>query len=233
MADKQHLVVLTGAGVSAESGLSTFRDAGGLWEGYDIMEVASPEGWDKDPETVLCFYNERRKAARQAQPNLAHRLLAQLEDYYEVTVITQNVDDLHERGGSSKVIHLHGRLDQCRSTANPNLIYDIEGDELNLGDTCELGSQLRPHIVWFGEMVPMFETAAAEAATADIFVIIGTSLVVYPASGLVHYVPRDKPKYIIDPNIPPVDTIPNLTKIPLPATSGTQQLFDMLTGLSK
>ena len=226
---KPKLVVLTGAGISAESGISTFRDSGGLWEGYDVMEVASPEGWEADPKMVLDFYNQRRKAARKAQPNLAHKLLAQLEAFYNVVVITQNVDDLHEQGGSSHVIHLHGKLGQSRSTAKASLVYDIDGPELNWGDTCELGSQLRPNIVWFGEMVPLLDTAADLARQADIFAVIGTSLIVYPAAGLIHYVPRDCDKYIIDPKMPVVADLPNLYKIEKPATSGTQELYDLLT----
>ena len=227
-AEKPRLVVLTGAGISAESGISTFRDSGGLWEGYDVMEVASPEGWEADPKVVLEFYNQRRIAAKKAVPNLAHKLLAELEAFYNVVVITQNVDDLHERGGSSHVIHLHGELNKCRSTARSSLVYDIEGTELNWGDTCELGSQLRPNIVWFGEMVPLLETAAEFAKQADIFAVIGTSLVVYPAASLIHYVPRDSSIYIIDPNMPTVAETPNLFKIEEPATIGTQELYDLL-----
>ena len=225
---KLNLVVLTGAGISAESGISTFRDSGGLWEGYDVMEVASPEGWDADPKMVLEFYNQRRLAARKAEPNLAHKLLAQLEVFYNVVVITQNVDNLHEQGGSSHVIHLHGELGQSRSTARASLVYDIEGTELNWGDTCELGSQLRPNIVWFGEMVPLLDTAAEYARQADVFAVIGTSLVVYPAAGLIHYVPEDTPIYIIDPKMPTVSDSPNLFKIEKPATTGTQDMYDIL-----
>ncbi len=228
MPGKKKLVVLTGAGISAESGLSTFRDAGGLWEGYDVMEVASPEGWEANPQMVLEFYNQRRKAANMARPNLAHQLLGQLEAFFEVTIITQNVDNLHEKGGSSRVIHLHGELNKCRSTARSSLVYDIEGDELNLGDTCELGSQLRPHIVWFGEMVPLLDTAAKYAKKADIFAVIGTSLVVYPAAGLIHYVPKGTPMFIIDPNMPAVGTIPNLYRIEKPATTGTREMYNIL-----
>ncbi len=202
------LVVLSGAGVSAESGIRTFRDAGGLWEGYDVMEVASPEGWARNPELVLQFYNERRKQALTAEPNEGHRIIAELEKYFMVTVITQNVDNLHEKAGSSHVIHLHGELFKARSTVDPSLIYDIEGWELNIGDKCEKGSQLRPHIVWFGEMVPMMDVAVEETMTADIFIIIGTSLQVYPAAGLLSYVARDVPVFIIDPNMPPVAARP-------------------------
>lgn len=226
--NRQKLVVLTGAGVSAESGIATFRGAGGLWEGYNITEVASPEGWQANPELVLAFYNERRKALKEAKPNLAHTLLARLEEFFDVTIITQNVDDLHERGGSTNIIHLHGELGKSRSTARSSLIYEIEGTELNIGDTCELGSQLRPHIVWFGEMVPLLETAGNIARQADIFVVIGTSMVVYPAAGLIHSVPRNSPKYIIDPDMPEVGNISNIIKIEKTATEGTKELFDLL-----
>ena len=196
------IAVLTGAGVSAESGLKTFRDSGGLWEGYDIMEVATPEGWHKNPNLVLDFYNERRKQALLAKPNKAHLLLAELEKYFDVTVITQNVDDLHEKAGSTKVIHLHGELFKSRSTIDENLVYDIDGWELKWGDTCEKGSQLRPYIVWFGEMVPMMDSAISETMKADIFLVVGTSLQVYPAAGLVQYVNDHVPVFIIDPNKP-------------------------------
>lgn len=181
------LAVLTGAGISAESGLSTFRGEGGLWAGHDVTEVASPEGWSRDQSLVLEFYNQRRKEANRAQPNQAHHLLAELEKFYEVTIITQNVDDLHERGGSKKIIHLHGELSKSRSTKDPQLVYPIAGDELNIGDCCEKGSQLRPHIVWFGEMVPLLEDAAFIVSQADVLAIIGTSLLVYPAASLIHY----------------------------------------------
>ena len=199
---KKKLVVLTGAGISAESGLSTFRDANGLWEGHDVMEVASPQGWRKNPALVLDFYNQRRKSAHQVKPNPGHQALADLEKDFEVTIITQNVDNLHERAGSSRVIHLHGSLFQSRSTLDEHLVYDMESWELNLGDKCEKGSQLRPNIVWFGEMVPLMEVAAQEARKADIFMVVGTSLVVYPAAGLVHYVPQETPIYVIDPHLP-------------------------------
>jgi NAD-dependent protein deacetylase/lipoamidase len=227
---KEKLVVLTGAGISAESGISTFRDSGGLWEGYDVMEVASPEGWQADPAMVLDFYNQRRQAAIKAKPNLAHMLLARLEEYYDVTIITQNVDDLHERGGSTNVLHLHGELSQSRSTARSSLVYEIDGTELNIGDTCELGSQLRPNIVWFGEMVPLLEKAAEISKQADVFAVIGTSLVVYPAASLIHYVPRDNPIYIIDPKIPTMSAEPNIHKIEQPATIGTKEMYDLLVG---
>jgi len=225
---KQKLVVLTGAGISAESGISTFRDSGGLWEGHDVMEVASPEGWHDNPKLVLEFYNQRRRAAKNVKPNLAHILLAKLEKYYDIVIITQNVDNLHERGGSTNIIHLHGELNKSRSTARSSLIYNIEGTELNWDDTCELGSQLRPHIVWFGEMVPMLDIAAKQARQADIFVVVGTSMAVYPAAGLIHSVPRESPKYIIDPKMPITGNITNLHKIEETATVGVQKLYDKL-----
>jgi NAD-dependent deacetylase len=215
------LVVLTGAGISAESGISTFRDSGGLWEGHDVMEVASPEGWRKNRELVLDFYNQRRKQALSCKPNAAHLELARLEDHFDVTVVTQNVDNLHEKAGSSKVIHLHGELFKVRSTLDPTLIYDLDGWELKLGDKCEKGSQLRPHIVWFGEMVPMMEPAIEHTLSADIFAVIGTSLLVYPAAGLIEYTQKDIPKYIIDKQIPAVNPDPMLQKIRQPATIGT------------
>lgn len=194
------LVVLTGAGMSAESGLKTFREMGGLWEEYDVMEVASPQGWKKNMELVLRFYNERRKQLLDAQPNEGHKRLAELEKYFNVHIITQNIDDLHERGGSTKVLHLHGELKKAQSTEDPDLIYDIDGWELNPGDTCEKGSQLRPHVVWFGEPVPAIEEAAEIVKQADIFLIIGTSMYVYPAAGLIDYSPASTPIYVIDPN---------------------------------
>jgi len=190
----KHIVVLSGAGISAESGISTFRDAGGLWEGYDIRDVATPEAWNKNKALVLDFYNMRRKAALDAKPNAGHLALAELEKHFKVTVITQNVDNLHEKAGSTKVIHLHGELFKSRSTGDEKLIYDIEGWELKLGDKCEKGFQLRPHIVWFGEMVPMMDIAVEEAATADVFIVVGTSLQVYPAAGLMDYVAAESPK---------------------------------------
>jgi len=201
---KKKIVVLTGAGISAESGLKTFRDSGGLWEGYDVTQVATPEAWHKNRGLVLEFYNQRRKQAMNAKPNAGHYALADLEEYFEVTIITQNVDSLHEKAGSSKVIHLHGELSKARSTLDPSLIYELEGWELKEGDKCEKGSQLRPHIVWFGEPVPMIEVAIEEAITSDICIVAGTSLVVYPAAGLVDYVPTKAPKFIVDPKIPDI-----------------------------
>jgi NAD-dependent deacetylase len=194
------LVVLTGSGISAESGLKTFRETGGLWENYDVMEVASPEGWARNRELVLQFYNERRAQLKDALPNTAHTGLKELENDFDVIVITQNVDNLHERAGSRNVLHLHGLLTQARSTQSSDLVYDIGYGEIKMGDTCEKGYQLRPHIVWFGEAVPAIEEAASLVATADVFAVIGTSLVVYPAAGLLDYVPGNTPVFLIDPN---------------------------------
>jgi len=225
---KQTIVVLTGAGVSAESGISTFRGAGGLWEGHDIMEVASPEGYRKNPKLVLEFYNQRRKQLFEVEPNLAHTELARLEQYFNVHIITQNVDDLHERGGSTSVLHLHGELRKARSGVDENLIYDIKGRPINPGDLCEKGSQLRPHIVWFGEQVPLMPQAEKIVQQANIFIVIGTSLEVYPAAGLLYFVQSDVPKYIIDPHIPKVGGIENLTAIEEKASTGMQKLADTL-----
>jgi NAD-dependent deacetylase len=194
------LVVLTGAGMSAESGLRTFREMGGLWEEHDVYEVASPGGWQRDRSMVLRFYNERRKQLLETRPNRGHIGLVELEKDFEVWIVTQNVDDLHERAGSSRILHLHGELRKSRSTEDPNLVYDIEGWKLEEGDLCEKGSQLRPHVVWFGESVPAIEEAASVVSSADIFVIIGTSMNVYPAAGLINYVPGTAPIYVIDPN---------------------------------
>lgn len=196
------LVALTGSGISAESGLKTFRDSGGLWEGVDIASVASPEGWRKNPAMVLEFYNQRRRNALNAKPNDAHRVLADLEKYFSVTIITQNVDNLHEKAGSSDILHLHGELFKARSTVDESLIYDMEGWELKLGDTCANGSQLRPHIVWFGEPVPLMEEAVKIVIKADIFLVVGTSLAVYPAAGLLDYVKKGTPVFVVDPRIP-------------------------------
>lgn len=201
---KKKLVILSGAGISQESGLKTFRDMGGLWEQYDVTEVASPEAWRSNPELVLRFYNERRKQLWEAQPNAGHIGIAELEKWFDVEVITQNVDDLHEQAGSRKVLHLHGELRKARSTADPRLVYKLKTWELKLGDTCEKGSQLRPHIVWFGEMVTEIEKAAQIVQTADIFVVVGSSLVVFPAAGLIHYIKSGVPVFVIDPHKPEV-----------------------------
>lgn len=222
------LVVLTGAGISAESGIPTFRDAGGLWEGYRVEDVATPEAWQRNPGLVLDFYNQRRKRALEAEPNTGHKVLAELEAYFDVIIVTQNVDNLHERAGSTHVIHLHGSLFEARSTADERLVYPIEGWQLNLGDRCEKGSQLRPNIVWFGELVPRMEEAITYASQADIFLIVGTSMVVYPAAGLIHYVDRNVTKFLVDPKIPDVAGISNLTCIAEKASTGLLQLKEKL-----
>lgn len=194
------LVVLTGSGISSESGLKTFRDSGGLWEDYDVTEVASQAGWNRNMELVLRFYNERRVQLKQAIPNDGHIGLVELEKYFDVQIITQNVDNLHEKAGSKKVLHLHGILTRARSTGDPSLVYDIGYGPIQSGDRCEKGFQLRPDIVWFGEAVPAIEEAAALTNEADIFVVIGTSMVVYPAAGLIDFVPKNVPIFLIDPN---------------------------------
>ncbi len=224
----KHLVILSGAGLSAESGLRTFRDAGGLWEGYRVEDVATPEAWHKDKELVLRFYNERRKQALGAEPNDAHKSIADLEHHFHVEVITQNVDNLHERAGSNRVMHLHGELFKARSTRNPSLVYPIEGAELNLGDLCELGSQLRPHIVWFGEEVPLIPLAAEKVSQADILIIVGTSMVVYPAAGLVHYAPVGTPVYVIDPNPPAINGHFRVLPIAEKAVAGMKKVRELL-----
>ena len=224
------IVVLTGAGMSADSGLATFRDAGGLWEGYDVQEVASVHGWRKDPETVLEFYNARRRQLADAQPNAGHRALARLEASCEVTVITQNVDDLHERAGSSDVLHLHGELTKARSVENDDHVVNIGYDPIHLGDTDEQGHQLRPHIVWFGERVPMMEKAAGIMQEAELLMVIGTSLVVYPAAGLVDFAPAGIPRYLIDPARPELISLEGWTYIPRKAAQGTPELAEKLLG---
>lgn len=224
------VVVLSGAGISAESGISTFRDANGLWEGHDVMEVASPQGWQNDPSLVLDFYNKRRKQLKEVSPNSAHLALANLQEAFDVKIITQNVDDLHERAGSNQVIHLHGELLKARSTFDERLIYDWHED-IHIGDFCEQQHQLRPHIVWFGEMVPMIEKAAALVEDADYLLVVGTSMQVYPAASLVHYRKPRVPIYFIDPK-PTIDEreIDHLTVIPEKATTGVEKairyLFD-------
>ena len=224
---REHLVVFTGAGVSAESGLRTFRDGDGLWEEYRIEDVATPEAWARDPELVLRFYNERRAQVLRATPNAAHRAIAALERKFAVQVITQNIDDLHERAGSTRVLHLHGEIQKARSTLDPRLVRTINGPSLRLGDRCELGSQLRPHIVWFGEAVPMFEEAAAFMTTADRVIIVGTSLQVYPAAGLVHYAPSGIPMYLIDPAGSSISS-PHLEVLNEKASAGMPALADRL-----
>lgn len=201
---RKKLVVLTGAGVSRESGLKTFRDGDGLWEGYDIHEVATPEAWERDPLLVQRFYNERRKAVIEAEPNAGHEALVALEQYFDVFIITQNIDDLHERAGSRQVLHLHGEILKAQSALDPTLVYPIPGVELSCDEVCEHGLPLRPHVVWFGEPVPMMERAIAQVESADYFMVVGTSLAVYPAAGLLMYVPQDAPVICIDPVIPPL-----------------------------
>jgi len=223
----KNIIIITGAGISAESGLKTFRDSDGLWEGYNIEDVATPEAWERDPAMVQDFYNQRRKSVLEAQPNAAHYALAKLEEKYDVTIITQNIDDLHERAGSTRVVHLHGIITRSKSNINPNLTYPIDGWEIKMGDTCELGSQLRAHVVWFGEAVPMIETAAQLCSKADLFILVGTSLAVYPAAGLINYVPREVTKYIIDPNIPTVSNR-RIVEMPYKATIGVPMLVDEL-----
>ncbi|OJJ23354.1 NAD-dependent protein deacylase [marine bacterium AO1-C] len=226
--EKQKIVVLTGAGISAESGIKTFRDSDGLWENHDVMEVASPEGWRKDRELVLEFYNQRRTQALATKPNPGHIGLAQLEPHYDVVIVTQNIDNLHEQAGSSNIIHLHGELNKVRSTVDPNLVYEWGDKPINIGDKCEKGSQLRPHIVWFGEAVPLMEKAVMEVVDADIFMVVGTSLLVYPAAGLLDYVEGHVPKYIIDPNMPDVRPRPNLHLIEEKGSVGVPALVEKL-----
>ena len=227
---KKRLVVLTGAGVSAESGLKTFRDSDGLWEGYDIEEVATATAWKLNPALVLEFYNFRRQNVKEAIPNDAHYALAQLEEDFDVHIVTQNIDDLHERAGSTQVLHLHGEVLKMRSVKNDQLIYPIEGD-IQLGDTAEDGGQLRPHIVWFEEPVPMIEQAIQIVKKADIFMVVGTSLVVYPAAGLVNYAPWPIPKFIIDKKVPYTSSLYNLTEIEKPATEGVKKAMEFLKAL--
>lgn len=222
------IVVLTGAGISAESGIKTFRDANGLWEGHDVMEVASPNGWNKNIDLVLDFYNKRRAQLLEVQPNEGHKALVLLEDKYNVNIITQNVDDLHERTGSSNVLHLHGELLKVRSTINEELVYSWKKD-LNIGDTCDENHQLRPHIVWFGEEVPMLDKAVEITSKADILIIIGTSMQVYPAANLINYASRNIPIYFIDPK-PTIheSQYSNLTVIAEKGSTGVTKLVNEL-----
>ncbi len=224
----KQIVVLTGAGMSAESGLKTFRDANGLWEGHDVMEVASPEGWYKNKELVLEFYNQRRRQLLEVKPNIAHKLLVDIEKKYKVHIVTQNVDDLHERAGSKNVLHLHGELFKVKSVANDSLVYEWKKN-LNIGDTAEDGNQLRPDIVWFGEAVPMLDQAIEITKKADILVIIGTSMQVYPAASLIHYIPMNTFVYFIDPK-PNINenSYVNLTVIPEKASIGVEKLVKLL-----
>ena len=221
------IVVLTGAGISAESGLKTFRDANGLWEGHDVTQVASPSGWNANRNLVLDFYNKRRAQLLSVKPNKAHLALMQLEDFYNVQIITQNVDDLHERAGRSKVLHLHGELLKVRSTGNPNLIYTWTNN-LKEGDVCEDNHQLRPHIVWFGEDVPLLPKAAELCAKADVLLIVGTSMQVYPAASLIHYTKPNVPIYLVDPNPAQINNFSNINIISNTATKGVPQLVNEL-----
>jgi NAD-dependent deacetylase len=225
--DKKKLVVLTGAGVSAESGLRTFRDSDGLWEGYNIEDVATPRAWRRDAKLVLDFYNMRRRDVMAAQPNAAHYALAKLEEHYEVHIVTQNIDDLHERAGSTNVMHLHGEIMKMRSERNSMKLYPIAGD-ISIGDLADDGGQLRPHVVWFEEPVPMIEHAIPLMHAADVFVLIGTSLAVYPAAGLVDYVRDEVMKYVLDKRIPQVSRYSNVVRIEKPATEGIAELMQLL-----
>ena len=224
---KKKLVVLTGAGISAESGLKTFRDSDGLWEGYDINEVATATAWRKNPSLVLEFYNMRRRDVKAVSPNDAHLELAKLESDYDVQIVTQNIDDLHERAGSTNVLHLHGEIFKMRSEKNELLIYPVD-DFIRIGDLASDGEQLRPHIVWFEEAVPMIEEVIPIIRSADYFAIIGTSLAVYPAAGLINYAPLPIPKFIIDKRIPYTSALFNLTIIEKPATDGVKELRELL-----
>ena len=228
---KKKLVILTGAGISAESGLKTFRDSDGLWEGYNIEDVATPRAWRKDPQLVLDFYNFRRKNVLDATPNAAHYGLTELEKDFDVTIITQNIDDLHERAGSTNILHLHGEILKMRSERDPELIYPVTGD-IRLGDKAEDGSQLRPHIVWFEEPVPMMELAVPIVNRADLFVVVGTSLVVYPAAGLVNYTRQGIPLFVLDKKLPYIPDNGFLTCIEKPATEGISLLRSKLTHFS-
>jgi NAD-dependent deacetylase len=228
MGGKKRLVVLSGAGVSAESGIRTFRDSGGLWEGHDVMEVASPEGWYRNQNLVQNFYNQRRKQAIECQPNQAHLILASLEEFFEVDIITQNVDQLHERAGSTRVLHLHGELSKAQSSVDSSLVYDLDSWEIKTGDLCEKGSQLRPFIVWFGEPVPMMIPAITLAKKSDFFLVIGTSLQVYPAAGLLDYVPDQAKIFLVDPNVPDHSLASKVTLILETATLGMERIKNIL-----
>lgn len=222
------IVVLTGAGMSAESGIRTFRDSNGLWEEHRIEDVATFDAWQRNPDLVLDFYNQRRKQLYEVNPNAGHLALVELEKMYDVHIITQNVDDLHERAGSAKVLHLHGELKKVRSTKDDSLVYMLDGWELKKGDLCEKGSQLRPHIVWFGEAVPMIEPAIKLSSEADIFIVIGTSLNVYPAAGLIYYVKKGTPVYLIDPQAEMLQGVKNVTVLRESAGTGVPGLVKQL-----
>jgi NAD-dependent deacetylase len=224
----KNLVILTGAGISAESGVSTFRDSNGLWQKHRIEDVASPMAWKNNPEMVMEFYNQRRKQLFEVEPNQGHKSIPLLNKHFNVQIITQNVDDLHERAGSENVLHLHGELKKSRSTIDENLIYELENWELKIGDKCEKGSQLRPHIVWFGESVPLIETAIKITEKADVFIVVGTSMLVYPAASLIDYVRPEIPKYYIDPNAMEINGISNLKIIKQKAGKGVPMLIEEL-----
>lgn len=228
----KNLVVLTGAGISAESGIKTFRDSNGLWENHDIMEVASIDGWHKNPELILDFYNQRRSQAETVQPNPAHLYLKSLENKFNIQIITQNVDDLHERAESTNITHLHGKLAEAKSEIDTEYVIDITGQTIKLGDTCPKGYQLRPNIVWFGEDVPMMNKAIEICETADILIIIGTSLQVYPAAGLINYTPKNCPVFIIDPKVNEMNIPNHYTAIQSSATDGVLILNDYLQKLN-
>jgi NAD-dependent deacetylase len=225
---KPHIVILSGAGMSAESGIRTFRESNGLWEEYPVEQVASPEGWYRDPELVTKFYNDRRRELEKARPNEGHLGLSKLEEHFRVSIITQNIDNLHERAGSTSVIHLHGELTKARSTKDPSLVYDIGYRDLCTSDKCEKGSRLRPHIVWFGEAVPALEEAIEVVEKADIFLVIGTSLVVYPAAGLINYAPQSAERYLIDPNNVPVPHSLRFYKITAGASEGVKIFTELV-----
>lgn len=228
---KKKIVVFSGAGMSAESGIKTFRDTGGLWEEYRIEDVATFEAWLKNQDLVLDFYNQRRKQVMEAQPNEAHYLVAELQKHFDVQVITQNIDDLHERAGSKNVLHLHGEIMKGRSTVKHELVYDLKHWEIKTGDVCEVGSQIRPHIVWFGEAVPEMDKATELAEKADIFITIGTSLNVYPAANLIHVIEGHIPKFLVDPGDFNLDYIKNLTIIKSTAVEGMKVLSEKLNEL--
>ena len=234
MKTKKKLVVLTGAGISAESGIATFRGSNGLWEGHDVTKVASPQGWQQDRELVLEFYNQRRRQMVKCHPNAGHKALADLEQYFDVQIITQNIDDLHERAGSTKILHLHGEILYARSTLDPKLLYLLDGGkDIVVGDKCERGSQLRPHIVWFGEDVTEFQKAVGLSQEADVYLVVGTSLVVYPANTLVTYAPKGTPVYIVDPNKPDMVSGSKYRFIEEPATTGMAKIMKELIALAE
>lgn len=225
---KKRIIILTGAGISAESGLNTFRDADGLWEGFNVEDVATPEAWAKDPDLVQKFYNDRRKSVMEANPNAAHLALAKLDEKYDTLIITQNIDDLHERAGSKAIIHLHGEISYSRSSKNAALFYKMDNHEIKMGDLCELGSQLRPHVVWFGEAVPMIEKAMHEMPKADIVILVGSSLAVYPAAGLLQFANPEAPVYVVDPKIPKVNLPNKVMKLEEKASTAVPKLVQQL-----